>query len=220
MTSQIVQILGVGLAVLLLVGGIALLQALRSRRRTDERQALASRNGWTYVPDIDGQQWRITGTFGVSAFVAEAQRPRHDSPVGAIHANRTRIMVVQISGSGIRIAPTGLPALPGAGDLVAIVAGEHAKRLGMAPLVPWAGPFGERYEVRAQNTDAAEGLLDERLRAALLGAAKRWPGSPPIVTRLDGVLTVTLGEDLTSTADIDTFIGMARAVVESARGAR
>ena len=219
MTSQIVQILGVGLAVLLLVGGIALLQALRSRRRTDERQALASRNGWTYVPDVDGQQWRITGTFGVTAFVAEAQRPRHDSPVGAIRANRTRV-VVQIPGSGIRIAPTGLPALPGAGDLVAIVAGEHAKRLGMAPLVPWAGPFGERYEVRAENTDAAEGLLDERLRAALLGAAKRWPGSPPIVTRLDGVLTVTLGEDLTSTADIDTFIGMARAVVESARGAR
>ena len=87
MTSQIVQILGVGLAVLLLVGGIALLQALRSRRRTDEHQALASRNGWTYVPDTDGQQWRITGTFGVTAFVAEAQRPRHDSPVGAIRAN-------------------------------------------------------------------------------------------------------------------------------------
>jgi len=218
-TSQIAQILGLGLVVLLLVGGIALLQALRSRRRTGERQALASRNGWTYVSGTDGQQWRITGTFGVTAFVAEAQRARHDSPVGAIRANRTRV-VVQISGSGVRIAPTGLPTLPGAGDLVAIVAGEHAKRLGMAPLVSGVGPFGERYEVRAEDADAADGLLDGRLRAALIGAAERWPGSPPIVTRLDGVLTVTLGEDLTSTADIDTFIKVAHEVVESTRGAR
>ncbi len=219
MSRQLVQILGLGLGVLLLVGGIALMQAWRGGGRADERQALASRNGWTYVPDVDGNQWRITGTFGETAFVAEAQRPRHDRPVGEIRANRTRV-VAQVAGPGIRIAPAGLPTLPGAGDLVAIVAGEHAKRLGSAPVVPLTGAFGERYEVRAEDADAAARLLDERLRATLLGAAERWPGSPPIVTRLDGTLTVTLGEDLTATADIEAFIRVARGVVEAAQGAR
>jgi len=216
---QWMQVLGVGLAVLLLVGGIALLQAWRSGNKSDERQAMATRNGWSHVADVDGQQWRITGTFGDTAFVAEAQRPRNDSSVGEIRANRTRL-IAEVAGPGIRIAPAGLPQLPGAGDLLSLVAGEAAKRLASAPVVAAEGRFGDRYEVRADDAAAAGRLLDERLQAALIDAAERWPGSPPIVTWLDGVLTITLGRDLDAAADVEAFLLVARALVDSARAAR
>ena len=219
MSQQLLQILGMGLAVLLLIGGIALNQARRSNSKSEARQAMASRNGWSHAADVEGQQWRITGTFGDTAFVAEAQRPRHDSPLGEILANRTRL-VAQLAGPGIRIAPAGLPTVPGAGDLLSLVAGDAAKRLGSAPVVAAVGRFGERYEVRTEDVEAARRLLDERLQAALLSVGERWPGSPPIVTWLDGVLTISVGQDLDHAADVEAFLKVARTVVESARAAR
>lgn len=218
MDRQLMQILAMGLAVVLLVGGIALWQSLRLGGHRKAREAIAAAHAWTYTEHVEGTQWRMEGEIAGVPFVADAIRPRHDGPAGVSRPNRTRLTAEVAGEGGILVEPTGTADVPAiAMALVKRHAGpaaEHLRREGRP--VPVEGPLAERFEVRATSPELAEAWLTDEVRAALVGYAASRP-APPTVSWWDGQLEVAVGEDLRKGPHVQAFLDLARVLVEAAR---
>lgn len=218
MDRQLLQILGMGLAVVLIIGGVILWQNLRLGGNRQAREALSSANGWTYSENEDGTIWRMRGTLSGMAWVADATRPRHDSPTGVARPNRTRLAAEVPGTAGVLIMPR-LP--PGPGGAVAsaglkVMLGKAGVLLDRGTPVETDPQFAAVFEVRATDPEAARRLLTDDVKRALLDQAGRYSGAGPAVTWWEGELVVQVGVDLHKAAKVEAFLKLAHTVLEAA----
>ena len=212
MDEELQQLLGVllaGVAVLVLVAGIGLLQWMRHHRAWSALSELAAREGWA-LTHPEGRRWHLEGPFDMGRWQAEAVRPKHAGQQSLSRRHRTVFTAPTRDPSRVWVRPRRVPSAA-----ASLAAPLHDLAFGPGPAAlerraqacPIDPAFDAVFEVFCDDADHAAAHLPRPVRNTLLTeAAKRQAG---LTLWIDaGALELQVGTDLVAADAVRAFVDL------------